>query len=233
MRVQFEIQPICQQTTYKNDLLPLSQKSAQNRKKCKHHRATSLCLVICTQFQRHTQRARQTIVVVTASPPLIALYRASQASPQSAFEIGLGWKQERKLAGENEGMGRQKAWSHWFQYTARPKKTEAWKGDRPLGRATALRSLLDLLTSFLPLEPVWYTHTCLYSGKAYIKARLPVGLWHTTIGIEGFAVVEMQYSSRCCDLLQSGTVSLLITTMTRSTCFIKASFFTSRLKQMG
>lgn len=73
--------------------------------------------------------------------------------------------------------------------------------------------------------------------KAYIKARLPMGLWHTTRSVGGFAVVETQYSSRCCDLLQSGTVSFLITTMTRSTCsnssFIKASFLTSPLKQMS
>lgn len=168
------------------------------------------------------------------------LYHASQASPQSAFKIGLGWKQKRKLAGENEGMGKQKAWSHWFQYTPRPKKTEAWKAEHSLGRALTLRSfLLDLLPSFLPLELIWYTHThydCLNSGKVYLKARLPVGLQHTTGGVQGFAVVEMQYSNRCCDLLQSGTVSLLITIMTRSTCsypgFIKSSFFTSHLKQM-
>lgn len=146
-----------------------------------------------------------------------------------------------KPAGENEATGRQKAWSHWFQYTPRPEKTEAWKGEHCLGRVTALRSfLLDSLPSFLPLEPVWFIHTCydcLYSGKVYIKARLPVGLQNTTGGVGGFAVVEMQYGSRCCDLLQSGTVSLLITTMTKSTCsypgFIKSLFFTSHLKQMG
>lgn len=123
-----------------------------------------------------------------SSPPLISLYHTFQASPHSAFKTGLGWKQKRKPAGENEGMGRQKAWSHWFQYTPWPKKTEAWKAEHSLGKALMLRSfLLDLLPSFLPLEPIWFTHThndCLYSGKVYLKARLPVGLQLTTGGVQ-------------------------------------------------
>lgn len=173
------------------------------------------------------------------SPPLISLYHDFQASPQSAFKIGLGWKQKRKPAGENEGMGRQKAWSHWFQYTPRPMKTEAWKAEHSLGRALTLRSfLLDLFPSFLPLEPIHYSHTLWLPvlWKSIFKSKITCRFATNHRRCSGFAVVEMQYSNRCCDLLQSGTVSLLITTMTRSTCsypgFIKSSFFTSHLKQM-
>lgn len=61
--------------------------------------------VVCTWFQRHTERVRQTIVVVTISPPLIALYRISQASPQSALKLAQGENEKGNLQVKMKARG--------------------------------------------------------------------------------------------------------------------------------